>query len=216
MAKSVQKITLSQSRDIPFNKQLLSQSNVRRIKAGVLIEELAQDIARRTLLQSLTVRPVLDGDGNETGMFEVPAGGRRYRALELLVQQKRLTRAAPIPCVVRTEGLAEEDSLAENVQRAPQAKGETAAQLIEHLKKSAMAVRAEELLAGSGWIPEPLRTPGQVIRSTSLAPEPSQASAVASAREETAVTGYETAMVDPEGPAEDAHVLAEQQPVAAE
>jgi ParB family transcriptional regulator, chromosome partitioning protein len=119
MAKSVQKITLSQSRDIPFNKLVLSQSNVRRIKAGVSIEELAQDIARRTLLQSLTVRPVLDGDGNETGMFEVPAGGRRYRALELLVQQKRLARTAPIPCVVRTEGLAEEDSLAENVQRAP-------------------------------------------------------------------------------------------------
>ena len=106
MAKSVQKITLS-------------QSNVRRVKAGVSIEELAQDIARRTLLQSLTVRPVLDGDGNETGLFEIPAGGRRYRALELLVQQKRLARTAPIPCIVRTDGLAEEDSLAENVQRAP-------------------------------------------------------------------------------------------------
>jgi ParB family chromosome partitioning protein len=119
MSKSVQKITLSQSRDIPFNKLVLSQSNVRRIKAGVSIEELAQDIARRTLLQSLTVRPVLGDDGSETGMFEVPAGGRRYRALEILVKQKRLARTAPIPCVVRTEGLAEEDSLAENVQRAP-------------------------------------------------------------------------------------------------
>jgi ParB-like chromosome segregation protein Spo0J len=59
MAKSTQKITLSQSRDIPFNKLVLSQANVRRIKAGVSIEELAEDIARRTLLQSLTVRPVL-------------------------------------------------------------------------------------------------------------------------------------------------------------
>ena len=98
---------------------MLSQSNVRRIKAGVSIEELAEDIARRTLLQSLTVRPVLDDGGAETGMFEIPAGGRRYRALELLVKQKRLARTAPIPCVVRTEGLAEEDSLAENVQRAP-------------------------------------------------------------------------------------------------
>ena len=119
MAKSVQKIALSQSRDIPFNKLVLSQSNVRRIKAGVSIEELAADIARRTLLQSLTVRPVLDNDGAETGSFEVPAGGRRYRALELLVKQKRLARTALIPCVVRTEGIAEEDSLAENVQRAP-------------------------------------------------------------------------------------------------
>ena len=119
MAKPKQKIALSQSRDIPFNRLVLSQSNVRHVKAGVSIEELAQDIARRTLLQSLTVRPILDADGAETGMFEIPAGGRRYRALELLVKQKRLSRTAPIPCVVRTEGFAEEDSLAENVQRAP-------------------------------------------------------------------------------------------------
>ncbi|KCZ47203.1 ParB/RepB/Spo0J family partition protein [Hyphomonas sp. CY54-11-8] len=118
MTKS-QKITLSASRDIPFNKLVLSQSNVRRIKAGVSIEELAEDIARRTLLSSITVRPVLDEDGAETGMFEIPAGGRRYRALELLVKQKRLNHTAPVPCIVRTDGLAEEDSLAENVQRAP-------------------------------------------------------------------------------------------------
>ena len=115
----VQKIVLSSSRDIPFNKLLLSQSNVRRIKAGVSIEELAEDIARRTLLQSITVRPVCDADGNETGIFEIPAGGRRYRALELLVKQKRLAKTAPVPCVVREGGIAEEDSLAENVQRAP-------------------------------------------------------------------------------------------------
>ena len=119
MAKSVQKISLSASRDIPFDRLVLSQANVRRVKAGVSIEELAVDIARRTLLQSLTVRPVLDDNGAETGMFEIPAGGRRYRALELLVRQKRLAKTAPIPCVVRTEGIAEEDSLAENVQRAP-------------------------------------------------------------------------------------------------
>jgi ParB family chromosome partitioning protein len=123
MASAVQKITLSSSRDIPLNKLILSQSNVRRVKAGVSIEDLAADIARRgCLLQSLNVRPVLDADGVETGMFEVPAGGRRFRALQLLVKQKRLTKTAPVPCVVRdpsTEILAEDDSLAENVQRAP-------------------------------------------------------------------------------------------------
>jgi len=32
-------------------------------------------------------------------MFEVPAGGRRYRALELLVQQKRMAKTQPVPCV---------------------------------------------------------------------------------------------------------------------
>src|SRR5262245_8793647 len=97
MAKPQPRITLSESRDIPFNKLVLSQSNVRRIKAGVAIDELAEDIARRTLLQSLTVRAVLDESGAETGMYEVPAGGRRYRALELLVKKKRLARTAPHP-----------------------------------------------------------------------------------------------------------------------
>src|SRR5690606_2338388 len=119
-SKSAKKtITLSASRDIPFDRLVLSQSNVRHVKAGVSIEELAEDIARRTLLSSITVRPVLNDDGSETGMFEIPAGGRRYRALELLVKQKRLAKDAPVPCIVRTGGLAEEDSLAENIQRAP-------------------------------------------------------------------------------------------------
>ena len=82
MTKTVQKITLSPSRDIPFDKLMLSQSNVRRIKAGVSVEELAEDIARRGLLQSLSVRPVLADDGTETGKFEIPAGGRRFQACE--------------------------------------------------------------------------------------------------------------------------------------
>lgn len=116
---AVQKITLSPSRDIPFNKLVLSQANVRKVKAGVSIEELAEDIARRGLLQGLSVRAVVDAAGIETGIFEIPAGGRRYRALELLVRQKRLAKTAPVPCVVREGGIAEEDSLAENIQRAP-------------------------------------------------------------------------------------------------
>ena len=122
MATAVQKITLAGSRDIPFNKLVLSQSNVRRVKAGISVEELAEDIARRGLLQGLTVRTVVDAEGVETGMFEVPAGGRRYRALELLVKRKRLAKTAPVPCVVKAADdpvPAEEDSLAENVQRAP-------------------------------------------------------------------------------------------------
>src|SRR4029079_7826414 len=60
MAKATQKIALSASRDIPFNKLVLSQSNVRRVKAGVSIEELAEDLARRTLMQRLTVSACLE------------------------------------------------------------------------------------------------------------------------------------------------------------
>jgi len=73
--------------------------------------------SQRTLLQSLNVRAVVDGEGNETGMFEVPAGGRRYRALELLVKQKRMAKTQAVPCVVREGGIAEDDSLAENDER---------------------------------------------------------------------------------------------------
>ncbi|CAA0103152.1 Nucleoid occlusion protein [Starkeya nomas] len=122
MATAVQKIILSSSRDVPFNKLVLSQSNVRRVKAGVSLEELAESIARRGLIQSLHVRPVLDADGAETGMFEVPAGGRRYRALELLVKQKRLAKTAPVPCVVgdpNSDVTIDEVSLVENIDRAP-------------------------------------------------------------------------------------------------
>jgi len=67
LANAVQKIKLSPSRDIPLHKL--------RVKAGVSIEQLAEGIAQRTLLQSLSVRAVVDTDGHETGMFEVPGGG---------------------------------------------------------------------------------------------------------------------------------------------
>ena len=117
MSKSLPKLVLSSSRDIPFNQLVLSQKNVRRVKAGLSIEDLAADIYHRTLLQSLNVRAVLSGDGQKTGMFEVPAGGRRFRALELLVKSKRMAKDQPVPCVVREAGIAEEDSLAENVMR---------------------------------------------------------------------------------------------------
>jgi ParB family transcriptional regulator, chromosome partitioning protein len=35
MTDALSKITLSASRNIPFNKLVLSQSNVRRLKAGI-------------------------------------------------------------------------------------------------------------------------------------------------------------------------------------
>jgi len=79
MTKQLPKLVLSSSRDIPFNQLVLSQKNVRRLKAGLSIEDLAEDIYHRTLLQSLNVRPVVGEDGRETGTFEVPAGLRTCR-----------------------------------------------------------------------------------------------------------------------------------------
>src|SRR5215207_3984384 len=97
MAQAAQsKIVLNGAQSIPFSKLALSQRNVRRIKNGQTIEQLAQDIARRGLIQSLSVRPVLDGQSQETGTYEVPSGGRRFEALKLLVKQKCLSKTAPV------------------------------------------------------------------------------------------------------------------------
>ena len=90
MASAVQKIKFSPSRDIPFNKLVLSQANVRRVKAGVSIEQLAEGITGAPS-QGLVVRDAWrrrDGDR----MVEVPAGGRRYRALELGANRIELER----------------------------------------------------------------------------------------------------------------------------
>jgi ParB family chromosome partitioning protein len=47
-----------------------------------------------------------------------------------------------------------------------EAKGEASAQLIDHLKKPDMAKEAERLLARTGWLPEPLRTPDESAMQT--------------------------------------------------
>ena len=71
------RVTLSASHDIPFDKLVASEANVRRVKARKSIEELAEDIARRTLLTALTVRPIVGECGAETGRFEVIAARER-------------------------------------------------------------------------------------------------------------------------------------------
>ena len=53
MANAVHKIKLSPS---PFNKPVLGRSNVRRVKAGVSIEQLAESIAQRTLFRRMRDR----------------------------------------------------------------------------------------------------------------------------------------------------------------
>jgi ParB family chromosome partitioning protein len=106
-------------REIPLDRLKASPANVRRTDVQAGIEELAASIAAHGLLQSLVVMPEHDGEGTETGRYLVIAGERRRKALRLLAKQKRLRKAAPIPCLVREDGMAEELSLAENVVRVP-------------------------------------------------------------------------------------------------
>ncbi len=130
MAKTARKkkaaapmIVFSQARDIPFNRIRLSDDNVRKVDVEDGLDELAQDIERREdLIQSLNVRAVLDADGNETGDYETPAGGRRYRSIARLVKAGRFPEDGLVPCIVKkadAKTSAIDDSLAENVQRLP-------------------------------------------------------------------------------------------------
>jgi len=105
-------------RDVPLSKLVPSAKNVRRTGREAGIEELAASITAHGLLQSLSVRPVLDADGAETGKFSVTGGGRRLAALKLLAKRKQIAKTAPIPVIVNG-GNEEEISLAENVVREP-------------------------------------------------------------------------------------------------
>lgn len=117
MRKAKKKLILVQPRTIPLDQLDHSDANVRKVKKGLSIEALADDIGTRGLLVNLGARPTYDDVGNETGRFLVTYGGRRLAALQLLVARQRLANDAPIPCLVRTDGIAEDDSLAENEQR---------------------------------------------------------------------------------------------------
>jgi ParB family chromosome partitioning protein len=71
------------------------------------------------------------------------------------------------------------------LQAVREVRGEQAAQLTDHLKKGEMAERAQELLAGSRWLPEPLRTPGRAITAASPAPDVESGAPVDSTGEES-------------------------------
>lgn len=121
MAKAKPQVVMGNVQLIPYNKLVLSQSNVRHVKNGVSLEALAEDIAYRTMLQNLNVRPLVNEDGEETGMYKVPAGGRRFKAVGLLVKQKRFPKDGGLWCNIKAANdpiSEEDDSFAENFFRA--------------------------------------------------------------------------------------------------
>ncbi len=85
---------------------------MRRTDSKAGLDELANSIAVHGLRQNLNVR------ATEGGKFEVVAGGRRFRALKLLVKQGAMSKNADIPCnVLAAEDDATEISLVENTLR---------------------------------------------------------------------------------------------------
>ena len=114
-------IEFSRARDIPFNRIHLSNDNVREVDADVGLDELEFDVERREdLILGINVRAILDADGNETGDFETPAGGRRHRVIARLVAKGRFPEDGLVPCIVKKANAktsAVDDSLAENTFR---------------------------------------------------------------------------------------------------
>jgi ParB/RepB/Spo0J family partition protein len=88
-----------------------SPLNARRIDKKIAIDELAASILAHGLLQGLSVVEV------GSGKYQVSAGGRRLAALKLLLKRKAITGDFEVPCQVVPADMAEEASLAENVQR---------------------------------------------------------------------------------------------------
>ena len=79
-----------QTTTIPHSKLRLSESNVRKAIAEAGLKALAASIAEHGLLQPLIVSPA---KGRKT-LYDVHAGGRRWRAIGLLTERGVL-RSAP-------------------------------------------------------------------------------------------------------------------------
>ena len=110
MTKIVDAVAQPKSQMIALSKLRLSPENVRKDYSKASIKQLAASIAAKGLLQNLAV--IKKGD-----RFEVAAGGRRYRALKLLVEQKLISKDHKVSCQLRSEDEATEISLTENFQR---------------------------------------------------------------------------------------------------
>lgn len=98
---------------IPLAKLRLSEANVRKNDTTMFIEEFADNIADKGILQNLIVVPA------RRGMFDVFAGGRRLRALGVLLARGTIAKDYPVPCRIFDTDAAEQSeiSLIENVIR---------------------------------------------------------------------------------------------------
>lgn len=93
----------------------LSKDNVRKTNRDVDLESFAANIAAQGLLQNLIVTPL-----KKAGHFTVKAGGRRLRALQLLMEQGTLPADHAVPVLVLDDSeTSVEASLSENFHRVP-------------------------------------------------------------------------------------------------
>jgi ParB family transcriptional regulator, chromosome partitioning protein len=104
-------------RSIPLARLALSPLNVRQTDAEQGIDELAALIRSQGLLQNLTVYEDPERTRRRERNYLVVAGGRRWRALQLLLKQKHISSDYEVPCLVTSYERALEISIAENCGR---------------------------------------------------------------------------------------------------
>ncbi len=98
------------ARRVPLKRLRSNPFQVRQFFDEEALQELADDIRERDILEPLVVRPILE-DGQE--LYEIVAGERRFRAA-------RLAGKNTVPVIVKenwTENDARLANLAENLQR---------------------------------------------------------------------------------------------------
>lgn len=96
---------------MPLERLFISEANVRKVHHAAGLAELAALIETQGLLHRLSV--VAQPDGR----FAVVAGGRRLRAMQMLVEAGRWPASQPVECKLYDEGQGVQVSLAENSGR---------------------------------------------------------------------------------------------------
>ena len=117
---------------LPLSAIKSSDLNPRKRFDEATVRELASSIAEHGLLQNLVVRPHPDDEG----LWQIVAGERRYRALQLLAEEGTLEPNYPVPITIKEVGDFELLMLAttENVQRSdmtPLEEADAFARLVE-------------------------------------------------------------------------------------
>jgi ParB family chromosome partitioning protein len=113
-----------QTTAVPHAKLRLSQANVRTIARDAGLEALAASIAEHGLLQPLVVTPAK----GRKALYDVHAGGRRWRAIGLLIERGLWPSDRRVDvCLLATgEASPREISLAENILREAMAPADEA------------------------------------------------------------------------------------------
>ncbi|MEW6092254.1 MAG: ParB/RepB/Spo0J family partition protein, partial [Pseudomonadota bacterium] len=99
---------------IPFGLLRPNPQNYRKTFLPEDIEQLAESIAEKGMLQNLVVFPA-----GKDGIHTINSGGRRYAALNLLFNARRIDADYPVACLVKDMKQDEARALAliENLQR---------------------------------------------------------------------------------------------------